>query len=178
VKTKRGRRKRVNAYIALGSNLGDKEKNIRRAIGLLEEKCKVLETSPLYKTEPVGYKNQDWFLNCVVEIETGFEPKALLLFLKTIEKKLGRKKTINNGPRTIDLDILFYEDKVINEKDLTIPHPRLHERLFVLKPLYDLCPDFIHPSLNKSVKETLSDLDDKKEKVEVYNLNAEKLDTS
>jgi 2-amino-4-hydroxy-6-hydroxymethyldihydropteridine diphosphokinase len=144
------------AYIGLGSNLGNKEENIRRAIDLLKNKCKILKISPLYKTEPIGYKKQDWFLNCAVKIETSLKPRELLSFLKSIEKRMKRKRTIH--PRTIDLDILFYGEKVLKEKDLIVPHPRLHERLFVLKPLYDICPDFVHPSLKKSIAETLSSL--------------------
>ena len=150
----------INAYIGLGSNLGDKEDNIKKAIDLMKEKCKILEVSSLYKTEPVGYKNQDWFLNCTVEIKINFLPHELLIFLKSIEKKLGRVKTIKNGPRTIDLDILFYGNEVIKTNNLTIPHPRLHERLFVLEPLKEICPELVHPILKKNINELISDLRD------------------
>ena len=143
----------IDVYIGIGSNLGDKEKNIRKSIELLKEKCKVLKISHLYKTEPVGYKNQDWFLNCAVKAKTSLKPMELLLFLQSIEKQLKRVKTIKNGPRTIDLDILFYGDKIIKEKGLTVPHPRLHKRLFVLKPLNEMCPNFLHPLLKSSVRE-------------------------
>ena len=143
----------VKAYIGIGSNLGNKEENIRKAIELIKEKCKILKVSSLYETEPVGYKEQDWFLNCAIEIETKLKPQELIKFLLLIEKKLGRIRTVKNGPRTIDLDILFYGSEIINEKNLIIPHPRLHERLFVLEPLKEVCPNFIHPVFNKSVNE-------------------------
>lgn len=145
-------------YIGLGSNLGDKEYNIKKSIDLIKEKCKILEISQLYKTEPVGYKNQDKFLNCAIKIKTELKPIELLGFLQSIEKRLGRIITIKNGPRTIDLDILFYDDKIIKTKNLTIPHSRLHQRLFVLEPLEDISPNFIHPVLRKSIKELVSDL--------------------
>jgi len=139
------------AYIALGSNLGDKEKNIKKALSLIEKKYIILKTSSFYKTEPVGFLNQDWFLNCVVKIKTNLKPLKLLEFLKNIEKKLKRIKTFKNGPRIIDLDILFYEDKIISEKKLTIPHPEIHKRLFVLEPMCEIEKDFVHPILQKTI---------------------------
>ena len=141
----------ADIFIGLGSNLGNKEGNIKKAIDLMKEKCKILKVSSLYETEPVGYKNQDWFLNCALKAKTNLNPKALLKFLKSIENKMLRVKTIKNGPRTIDLDILFYDDKIINENDLIVPHPRMHERLFVLEPLKEICPDIVHPKLKKSI---------------------------
>jgi len=143
----------ADVFIGIGSNIGNKEENIRKAIGLIKEKCKILRISSLYETEPIGFKKQDWFLNCAIEIETEFEPLELLNFLQSIEKKMGRVKTIKNGPRIIDLDILFYDNKIINEKGLAVPHPRLHERLFVLEPLKEICSDFVHPVLKKSISE-------------------------
>ena len=125
-------------YIGLGSNLGNKEKNIQKAIDLIAEKNKVKKISNFYKTDPVGYLNQDCFLNGAIKIETNLSPEDLLKFLKNIEKKLKRKKTIKNGPRTIDLDILLYDDLIINTPNLTIPHPRMLEREFVLKPLKEI----------------------------------------
>ena len=145
------------AYIGIGSNLGDKEHNIKKSIDLIKEKSKILEISRLYKTEPVGYKNQDKFLNCAIKIKTELKPIELLGFLQSIEKRLGRIRTIKNGPRTIDLDILFYGIEIINENNLIVPHPRLHEREFVLEPLEDISPNFIHPVLRKSIKELVSD---------------------
>ena len=107
----------------------------------------------MYLTEPVGNIEQDWFLNCVVEIQTEIEPKHLLSSFKSIERKLGRAKNVKNGPRSIDIDILFYGNNIVNTKNLVIPHPLLHERLFVLQPMIDLNPDFIHPVLKKSIQE-------------------------
>ena len=148
----------ADAFLGIGSNIRDKEENIKKAIGLVREKYKVLKSSSLYETEPVGYKEQDWFLNCAVEIETKLTPLELLDFLKSVEKKLGRANTIKNGPRTIDLDILFYDGLIINEKNLTIPHPRLHERLFVLEPLKEIAPELVHPVLKKSIEEIYKEL--------------------
>lgn len=151
----------ARVFVGIGSNLGDKEGNIRNAINLMKGKCRILKLSSLYETEPVGYENQDWFLNCVAEIETKLNPNELLEFLQSIEKKLGRVKTIKNGPRIIDLDILFYGDKIIKEDSLTVPHPRLHERLFVLEPLKEIAPEIVHPVLGKSIREFHSALDGK-----------------
>ncbi len=132
-------------FLGLGSNMGDKEKNIRSALSLISDVCEIKKVSPFYLTEPVGSVKQQWFLNCCVEIETILNPEKLLSHLKTIEQRLGRTKTVRNGPRSIDIDILFYEDLVVHTKDLIIPHPRIEERLFVLRPLLDLDPEFIHP---------------------------------
>ena len=144
------------AYIGIGSNLGNKAENIRKAINLIEEKCKILKASPLFETEPMYYKNQDRFLNCATKIETELKPQELLAFLLSVEKKFGRVRTIKNGPRTVDLDILFYGGEIIKSNNLIIPHPRLHERLFVLEPLKEICPDFVHPVLRKSISELYS----------------------
>ena len=141
------------AYLGLGSNIGDKEENIQRAVELIKEKCEVSRQSSFYETEPVGYDNQDWFLNSVIEVKTILAPEELLAFLQSIEQEMGRIKTFKNGPRVIDLDILFYGDQTVKEEHLIIPHPRLHERLFVLEPLHEICPDYIHPIFKKSVKE-------------------------
>ncbi|HUS99159.1 MAG TPA: 2-amino-4-hydroxy-6-hydroxymethyldihydropteridine diphosphokinase [Candidatus Thermoplasmatota archaeon] len=139
--------------LGLGSNIGDKEEYINKAIDLISEVGEVKKTSPLYLTEPVGNIKQEWFLNCVVEIKTDFYPKKLLSAFKSIERKLGRTKRVKNGPRSIDIDILFYEDQIVKTKNLVIPHPLIQERLFVLQPLMDLNPHFIHPVLKKSIKE-------------------------
>ena len=143
--------KMVKVYIGIGSNLGDKENNIKKAIALLKEKCKALKISSLYETEPVGYKAQDWFLNCAVSLETDLKPEELLKFFQFIEKTLGRARIIKNGPRTIDLDILFYGNNMIKTKSLKVPHPRLHKRRFVLEPLNELCPKLMHPKLKKRI---------------------------
>jgi len=138
-------------YIGIGSNLGNRGKNMEEAITLLKEKCGILKSSSIYETEPVGFKDQYWFFNCVVKVDTNLKPIELLDFLQSIEKRLKRVKTIKNGPRTIDLDILFYGDEIINNGRLIVPHPRLHERLFVLIPLKEIAPDLMHPVLKKTI---------------------------
>jgi 2-amino-4-hydroxy-6-hydroxymethyldihydropteridine diphosphokinase len=154
-------------YLGLGSNIGDKQGNIASALCLISKICEVKKKSRMYLTEPVGNIEQDWFLNCIVEIETEIEPKQLLSSFKSIERKLGRAKNVKNGPRIIDIDILFYGNNIVNTKNLVIPHPLLHERLFVLQPMIDLNPDFIHPVLKKSIQE-LYKIYPGKEKVLVY----------
>jgi 2-amino-4-hydroxy-6-hydroxymethyldihydropteridine diphosphokinase len=149
-----------DVYLGLGSNLGDKCANIHRAVELLGEVSQVHQVSSLFKTEPVGNLDQDWFLNCAVEIETALEPRQLLAAALAIEKKLKRVRGVKNGPRTIDIDILFHGGRVVNESGLAIPHPLLHQRLFVLAPLEEICPGFMHPVLRQSVKELLLGLDD------------------
>ena len=148
----------AEAYISLGSNLGNREENIRKAIALMREKCNILNFSSIYETEPIGYKEQDPFLNCVVKVETRLKPQELLDFILSIEKIFGRIRAFKNAPRTIDLDILFYENKVINHNGLIIPHPRLHERAFVLKPLKEIASNLVHPVLRRSIKEIYENL--------------------
>jgi 2-amino-4-hydroxy-6-hydroxymethyldihydropteridine diphosphokinase len=140
-------------YLGLGSNIGDKEAHITQALHLISEICEVKKKSHLYLTEPVGNTKQEWFLNCVVEVETELDPKHLLVAIKSIERTLGRVKTVKNGPRIIDIDILFYGNKIVDTKNLVIPHPLLQKRLFVLQPMMDLNPYFIHPILKKSIQE-------------------------
>ena len=147
-------------YLGLGSNLGDKRANILRALELLGEISRVHQVSSLFKTEPVGNPNQDWFLNCAVEIETALDPRRLLAAALAIERKLKRVRKIKDGPRTIDIDILFYGSSVVEESGLAIPHPRLHQRLFVLAPLQEICPGFAHPVLKQSVHELAVRLQD------------------
>ncbi len=127
-------------YLGLGSNLGDKRKNIRNAVKLLREHVKVIKVSSLYKTKPVGYTDQPDFLNAVLEIKTSVAPSGLLRIVKAIEKKMGRRRTFRNGPRVIDIDILLYEGRRVKTSRLTIPHPRLNEREFVLAPLREIGP--------------------------------------
>ena len=149
------------AYIGLGSNLGRKKANIRRAIKLLSKNkdIKILKISSLYETEPVGYVKQDWFVNSCLKAETNLSPRQLLSVLKNVEKKLKRKRRfIKWGPRTIDLDILFYNNLKLKTKDLVIPHPEMHKRAFVLIPLMELEPNFIHPTKRKSILELLANL--------------------
>ena len=157
----------VKVYLGLGSNLGNKLLNLRRAIRHLKKNIKVLRVSPFYKTEPVGYKNQDWFLNCVAEAQTKIKPMDLLKLAKSTEKKLKRAKTTRYGPRTMDIDIIFYGDQIIKSKKLAIPHPRMHKRLFVLEPLSEINKNLVHPKLRKTVIELKNNIKNKKG-VELY----------
>ena len=147
-------------YIALGSNMGDKENNIRKAIEAINdlENTRTLKTSSLYETKPVGYLDQDNFLNCVIEIKTLLSEEKLLTSLLDIEKNLKRERIIKWGPRTIDLDIIFYDNIITSSEDIVIPHLRMHERLFVLKPLCEIAPYIVHPLLNKRVVDLMEEL--------------------
>ncbi|MGN0963618.1 MAG: 2-amino-4-hydroxy-6-hydroxymethyldihydropteridine diphosphokinase [Clostridia bacterium] len=136
------------AVIALGSNIGDTLANLKEAVALLEENgCNVLSVSRLYQTEPWGYADQDDFLNGAILIETDRDPFSLLELTQSIEKGMGRKKLFLNGPRNIYLDILLYEGETVESENLTIPHPRIAVRMFVLRPLMDIVPQWIVPGL-------------------------------
>ncbi|MCJ8171321.1 2-amino-4-hydroxy-6-hydroxymethyldihydropteridine diphosphokinase [Clostridium botulinum] len=142
------------AYVAFGSNMGEKENYIKRALENMEERgMKIIKVSSIYETEPYGVLDQDSFLNGVVKIETNLTPEDLIGELLNIEKQLDRVRERRWGPRTIDLDIIFYDDLIINEKDLVVPHKDMENREFVLKPLCDIDENFIHPVLKKSVRE-------------------------
>ncbi len=144
-------------FLGLGSNIGDREASLRTALAALESKeLRLLRTSSLYETEPVGFRDQAWFLNMVAEFECDLLPAVLLARTQRIEREMGRRKTVLNGPRIIDIDILLYGTAVIHRPDLVVPHPRYHERLFVLEPLVELAPDLRDPSTGKPVKEMLS----------------------
>ncbi len=143
-------------FLALGTNIGDREANLCKARKALAPKVTIIKESPIYITPPWGFEDQPEFLNQVLEVQTKMRPGRLLAYLKRIEKKMGRLKTFRNGPRLIDLDILFYGQRVIERSKLCIPHPRLHERAFVLVPLEDIAPDFIHPVLNMTVETMLT----------------------
>lgn len=146
-------------YIGIGSNLGNREQNCLKAIALLtENNITVTKQSSLYETEPWGVKDQPGFINMAAEAEADFTPEHLLEILKDIEKEMGRKETHRWGPRTIDLDILLYNDLVINTPELTIPHNLMHEREFMLRPLSEIAPDAIHPVLGKTIKELLASI--------------------
>jgi 2-amino-4-hydroxy-6-hydroxymethyldihydropteridine diphosphokinase len=143
-------------YLALGSNIGDRESNLRAAIlSLSAAGIAVLRESPIYETEPVGYANQGWFLNMVVEAGTALFPMQLLTRIGKIERALGRVRTVPNGPRTIDIDVLLYANAVVRTPRLEIPHPRMQERRFVLAPLADLVPALRHPVLRQSIRQLL-----------------------
>jgi len=147
-------------YIGIGSNVGDKVRQCERAISeiLKVDRHKLLAKSPLFKTKPVGYVSQDWFVNGVIKIETEMEPLDLLRILKTLELQLGRTRTFRWGPRSIDLDILFFDDEEVRTEELQVPHPRLHERQFVLIPLAEIDRHLVHPVLKKTVGKLLEEL--------------------
>lgn len=142
------------AYLGLGSNLGDRERHLTEAIERIEAKgIAVRKRSSLYETEPWGLPGQPLFLNMALEVETELEPHALLAVLKAVEKELGREETYHWGPRVIDLDILLYNNMIVTEDALSIPHPLLQEREFVLRPLQEIAPDVVHPLLKRSIRE-------------------------
>jgi 2-amino-4-hydroxy-6-hydroxymethyldihydropteridine diphosphokinase len=146
-------------YIALGSNLGDRAANLAKAREMLTDDIQVLKRSSIYQTAPWGYSEQDDFYNQVLDCETSLRPLILLNTLKKVEKKMGRKKTFRNGPRVIDLDILFYDDLILKTRRLVIPHPGLHERAFVLVPMAEVNPGFVHPVLGKTIVALLAKVD-------------------
>jgi 2-amino-4-hydroxy-6-hydroxymethyldihydropteridine diphosphokinase len=146
-------------YLALGSNLGDRLGNLEAALAALAPRVRLQAASPVYETPPWGYEDQPAFLNQVVEVETDLDPWELLAFLKQLEKQLGRRPSVRNGPRLIDLDIVFYNDRIIDLPGIVIPHPHMHERAFVLAPLADLAPNFRHPVLCKKVRQLLAQVD-------------------
>lgn len=145
-------------FLSLGTNLGDRAANLRSAISALAPSMRVVRESSIYETAPWGFEDQSHFLNMVVEAETDLAPLDLLKYLKTLETELGRTPTFRYGPRLIDLDILFYDELILQKPELTIPHPRLHERAFVLVPLADLAPNFIHPVLQKTIQQLLDNI--------------------
>ena len=143
-------------YLALGTNLDDRLANLKEAIASLPPQMEVKAKSGVYETPPWGYKNQAKFLNQVLRVETYLQPEPLLKHVKRLEVALGRKPSFPNGPRLIDIDILFYDDLVLYSPALTIPHPFMHERGFVLVPMMDIAPDFVHPVRKKSIRELAS----------------------
>lgn len=138
-------------FLSLGSNLGDRLNNLQDAIRYLPPKVQPLSQSRIYETDPWGYTDQPAFLNLVIKAHTELSPKKLLAYIKKMEGVLGRKISFHYGPRVIDLDILFYDDLVLDSPELTIPHPQLTERAFVLIPLAELAPDLVHPVIKKTI---------------------------
>jgi 2-amino-4-hydroxy-6-hydroxymethyldihydropteridine diphosphokinase len=147
----------AEVYLSLGSNIGDRIRYLKRAIGKIGESDSVVirKISPVYETDPVGNPDQPRFLNVVISIETTLKPLRLLDYLLDIEEKLGRERNEKWGPRTIDLDILLFDELITSSDRLTLPHPRMHQRKFVLVPLSQVNPNLFHPSLKKSVEDLL-----------------------
>jgi 2-amino-4-hydroxy-6-hydroxymethyldihydropteridine diphosphokinase len=144
-------------YLALGSNLGDREANLRRAIQLLEHSAIIItQLSSIYETEPVDYLDQPWFLNAVLEAQTDLSPAELLATLRRIELQMGNQKPIPKGPRLMDLDMLLYGDAVIDTPTLQVPHPRMLQRNFVLVPLSEIAPHLRHPTWPSSASDFLA----------------------
>ncbi|HUK56681.1 MAG TPA: 2-amino-4-hydroxy-6-hydroxymethyldihydropteridine diphosphokinase [Nitrospiria bacterium] len=155
----------VIAYIGIGSNMGDRQAYCQEAVRLISRfpKTSLTAVSSLYETAPLERTNQDWFINCVMAIRTTLSPRDLLQACQEVEQFLGRKRTVRFGPRTIDLDILFYGNRTFQESGLTIPHPRAHQRRFVLVPLAEIAPELEHPSLHKTAVELLQGIKDSQE---------------
>jgi 2-amino-4-hydroxy-6-hydroxymethyldihydropteridine diphosphokinase len=140
-------------YLSLGSNVGDREAQLRDAQTRLAAVGRVIEVSSFYETEPVEFTEQPWFLNCVVALETTNTPQDLMAAILRIEEEMGRRRVQNKGPRSIDIDILLFDDVIIDSTDLTIPHPAMHQRRFVLEPLAEIVPEALHPLLQKTIRE-------------------------
>ncbi|MGH9497590.1 MAG: 2-amino-4-hydroxy-6-hydroxymethyldihydropteridine diphosphokinase [Terriglobales bacterium] len=140
-------------YLSLGSNLGDRAANLRDAILRLGMLGKILKISSFYETEPVEFTAQPWFLNCAAELETEETPQQLMAHILEIEEQMGRKRAQKKGPRTIDIDILLFAGSTVEANGLTIPHPALHQRRFVLEPLAEIAPGVAHPVLKRTIRE-------------------------
>ena len=145
-------------YFSLGSNVGDRRAHLQTAIALLQAIGTVQAVSSIYEAEPVELRDQSWFLNCVVALETKLSPSEALKKILMIEQQMGRVRLRDKGPRSIDIDIVLFDDRVVEEPGLRIPHPAMHERRFVLAPLAEIAPDAVHPQTGKTAAEMLAEL--------------------
>jgi 2-amino-4-hydroxy-6-hydroxymethyldihydropteridine diphosphokinase len=143
----------MRIYLSLGSNVGDREAHLREAQDRLGAVGQLVNVSSCYETEPVEFTRQPWFLNCTLALETSLTPQELMNSILRIEQEMGRRRVQKKGPRTIDIDILLFGNEVMNSSELTIPHPAMHQRRFVLEPLAEIAPDVQHPVLKKSIRE-------------------------
>jgi len=159
-----------NVFIGIGSNLGNATENCLKGIGELREsdKIEIIHCSSFYKTEPVGGPEQEWFINCVVKTETSLAPENLLFYLKKLESEMGRVQSLKWGPRVIDFDVLFFDNKILDTFNIKIPHPLNHKRRFVLEPMAEIAPTFVHPVLNRSIDELKKDISCENQRVELY----------
>ncbi len=152
----------ATVYLSLGSNMGDRTQNLMRAIeALASHHIRVTRRSSLYETEPVGVTEQGWFLNCILETETGLQPAQMMRELLEIERELGRERRLPQGPRPIDMDILLFDSMILHTAEVEIPHPRMTDRRFVLVPFAEIAPQVLHPTRQKTIGQLLKDTADR-----------------